>query len=231
MASIYKKVPLYKVVKTWDNNNPNLSEVYKLLSNDSRNKSQVKIHKDNGKYGIKFTIDKTIPEFNKGAEKMQPFGSLRMCSRATTKRPGNRCFTSTFQSPSMQLCQYQLCRITVWKKTSIKQFSSLFSKRWTRKSLGIGSISTCNPAETTSSRNWWCSPPWNIFDDSKRWSGQQRLSQQETCIRPTKRCSLNGFTCLFIRKTGWSMWKVVDILLMRCSSHLPSILITSPTHR
>jgi hypothetical protein len=39
MASIYKKVPLYKVLKTWNNNDPNLSEVYKLQSNDSHNKS------------------------------------------------------------------------------------------------------------------------------------------------------------------------------------------------
>ncbi len=70
MASNNEKVPLYKVVKAWDNNNPNLlSEVYKLQSNDSQNKSRVKIHKDNGKYGIKFTINKMIPEFNKGAEK------------------------------------------------------------------------------------------------------------------------------------------------------------------
>jgi hypothetical protein len=69
MAFIYEKVPLYKVVKAWDDNNPNLSEVYKLQSNDSQNKSCVKIHKDNGKYGIKFTINKTIPKFNKGAEK------------------------------------------------------------------------------------------------------------------------------------------------------------------
>jgi hypothetical protein len=69
MASIYKKVPLYKVVKAWEDNNPNLSEVYKLQSSDLRNKSWVKIHKDNRKYGIEFTIDKTIPEFNKGAKK------------------------------------------------------------------------------------------------------------------------------------------------------------------
>ncbi len=69
MALIYEKVPLYKVVKAWDDNNPNLSEVYKLQSNDSQNKSHVKIHKDNEKYGIKCTIDKMIPEFNKGAEK------------------------------------------------------------------------------------------------------------------------------------------------------------------
>jgi hypothetical protein len=33
MALIYEKVPLYKVVKALDNNNPNLSEVYKLQSN------------------------------------------------------------------------------------------------------------------------------------------------------------------------------------------------------
>jgi hypothetical protein len=69
MASIYERVPLYKVVKAWDNNNPNLSEVYKLQSNSLQNKSCIEIYKDNQKYGIKFTINKTIPEFNKGAEK------------------------------------------------------------------------------------------------------------------------------------------------------------------
>ncbi len=69
MALIYKKVPLYKVVKTWKDNGPNHSKVYKLQSNYTCNKSWVEIHKDDGKYGIEFTIDKTIPEFNKGAEK------------------------------------------------------------------------------------------------------------------------------------------------------------------
>jgi hypothetical protein len=52
MASIYERVPLYKVVKAWDNNNPNLSEVYKLQSNNPQNKSCIEIHKDNGIYGI-----------------------------------------------------------------------------------------------------------------------------------------------------------------------------------
>jgi hypothetical protein len=56
-------------MKTWEDNDPNLSEVYKLQSNHTLNKSQVEIQKDNGKYGIEFTINKTIPEFNKGAEK------------------------------------------------------------------------------------------------------------------------------------------------------------------
>ncbi len=69
MASIYERVPLHKVIKAWDDSNPNLSEVYKFQSNNPRNKSHVEIHKDNGKYGIEFTIDKTIPKFNKGAEK------------------------------------------------------------------------------------------------------------------------------------------------------------------
>jgi hypothetical protein len=69
MASTYKKVPLYKVVKTWEDNDPNLSKVFKLQSNNTCNKSRVEIHKDNGNYCIEFTIDKTIPEFNKGAKK------------------------------------------------------------------------------------------------------------------------------------------------------------------
>ncbi len=69
MASIYERVPLYKVIKAWDDNNPNLSECYKLQSNDLQNRSCIEIHKDKGKYDIEFTIDKTIPEFNNGAEK------------------------------------------------------------------------------------------------------------------------------------------------------------------
>ncbi len=35
MALIYEKVPLYKVIKAWDNNDPNLSKIYKLQSNNS----------------------------------------------------------------------------------------------------------------------------------------------------------------------------------------------------
>jgi hypothetical protein len=69
MASMYERVSLYKVVKAWEDNDPNLSECYKLQSNDLQNKSCIEIYKDNNKYGIEFTIDKTIPEFKKGAEK------------------------------------------------------------------------------------------------------------------------------------------------------------------
>jgi hypothetical protein len=69
MASIHERVPLYKVIKAWDNNDPNLSECYKLQSNKPQNKSCIEIHKNNGKHGIEFTINKTISEYNKGAEK------------------------------------------------------------------------------------------------------------------------------------------------------------------
>ncbi len=65
MASMYERVLFYyKVVKAWDDNNTNLSECYKLQSNDPQNKSCIEIHKDNGKYGIEFTINKTFPKFN-----------------------------------------------------------------------------------------------------------------------------------------------------------------------
>ena len=70
MAFIYKRPPFYKEEKKWDNNN-NLSKVYKLQSNNPQNKSRVEIHEDNGSYLIKFAVDKTIPEFNKGAEKSE----------------------------------------------------------------------------------------------------------------------------------------------------------------
>jgi len=48
-----------------------LPEVYKLTSPNPRNKNKVEIHKDSGLYGIEFTVDNTIPDFNKGADKVE----------------------------------------------------------------------------------------------------------------------------------------------------------------
>ena len=47
-----------------------LPEVYKLTSPNPCNKNKVEIHKDSGLYGIEFTVDKTISDFNKVAEKV-----------------------------------------------------------------------------------------------------------------------------------------------------------------
>ena len=48
-----------------------LPEVYKLTSPNPNNKNKVEIHKDSGLYGIEFTVDKTISDFNKGADKVK----------------------------------------------------------------------------------------------------------------------------------------------------------------
>jgi len=42
-----------------------------LTSPNPRNKNKAKIHKDSGLFGIEFTVDKTIPDFNKGADKVK----------------------------------------------------------------------------------------------------------------------------------------------------------------
>jgi hypothetical protein len=70
MASIYERPPFYKGEKKWDDNDT-LSEVYKLRSKNPKNKNLVENHKDNGGYSIKFTVNKTIPKFNQGAEKCE----------------------------------------------------------------------------------------------------------------------------------------------------------------
>jgi len=41
------------------------------MSPNSRNKNKAEIHEDSGLYGIEFTVDKTIPHFNKGADKVE----------------------------------------------------------------------------------------------------------------------------------------------------------------
>jgi hypothetical protein len=70
MASIYERPPFYKGEKKWEDNDT-LSEVYKLRSNNPKNKNLVEIRKDNGGYSIEFTVGKTIPDFNQGAEKCE----------------------------------------------------------------------------------------------------------------------------------------------------------------
>ena len=46
-------------------------KVYKLTSPNPYNKNKVEIHKDSGLYGIEFTVDKSISDFNKGADKVE----------------------------------------------------------------------------------------------------------------------------------------------------------------
>ncbi len=42
-----------------------------MTSPNPCNKNKVEIHKDSGLYGIEFTVDMTIPDFNKGADKVE----------------------------------------------------------------------------------------------------------------------------------------------------------------
>ena len=70
MASIYEKPPLFQLKKTW-NEKTILTEVYKLTSPNPCNKNKAEIHKDSGIFGIEFTVNKTIPDFNKGADKVE----------------------------------------------------------------------------------------------------------------------------------------------------------------
>ena len=69
MASIYERMPHFKGQKTWSEKTP-LGDVYKLQSNNPRNKQKAKIHKDSGQFGIEFTLNKTINDFVREAEKV-----------------------------------------------------------------------------------------------------------------------------------------------------------------
>ncbi len=69
MASIYEKPPHFVLEKTWDEKTW-LPETYKLQSSDSRNKIKAEVHQDSGKLCVEFTINQMIPEFEKGAKKV-----------------------------------------------------------------------------------------------------------------------------------------------------------------
>jgi hypothetical protein len=68
MASIYEKA-CFVLQHCWDTKTV-LPKVYKLQSNNPRNKYKAEIHKDDGLLRIKFTLNKTISEFTSASEKL-----------------------------------------------------------------------------------------------------------------------------------------------------------------
>jgi hypothetical protein len=69
MPSIFEKKPFFKTARKWDAKTK-FNEVYKLQSNDPRNKYKAKIPKDLGTLGIEFTLDRTITDFIRGAKRV-----------------------------------------------------------------------------------------------------------------------------------------------------------------
>ena len=67
MASIFEKTPFFKLSRPWDKKTK-LLKVYKLQSNNPCKKCKAKVHKDSGVFGIKFTLDRTIRDFNLGLD-------------------------------------------------------------------------------------------------------------------------------------------------------------------
>jgi hypothetical protein len=64
-----RKKPFFVLQRRWDNKTV-LPKVYKLQSNDLRNKYKAEIQNDDGMLGIEFTLDKTISEFICAPEKL-----------------------------------------------------------------------------------------------------------------------------------------------------------------
>jgi hypothetical protein len=69
MASSYEKLPHFVLEKTWDEKTQ-LPKTYKLQSNNSRNKIKADVRQNGRKLGIEFMVNKTIPDFKKGAKKI-----------------------------------------------------------------------------------------------------------------------------------------------------------------
>ena len=69
MASIFEKKAFSKSTREWDAKSK-FKEVYKLQSNDLRNKYKAKIPKDLGSLGIEFTLNRTITDFIRGAKRV-----------------------------------------------------------------------------------------------------------------------------------------------------------------
>ena len=105
-------MPFFKAQKTWTEKT-SLGNVYKLQNNSPRNKQMAEIHKDLGQFGIEFTLDKTINDFIRGAEKV------------------DLDYTESLQEfENVLLGRY----LTDWKQVLHEHFPDPSTRRWFRRS-------------------------------------------------------------------------------------------------
>ena len=104
MASIYEKEPFIYGKKTWDANS-RLPEVYKLQSNEPANKAKAEVHRDSGTLGLEFTVDRTIPDFERGAENLNldwshSFTEVENCLDGNLKSAWKHVLDTYFPEPA-----------------------------------------------------------------------------------------------------------------------------------
>ncbi len=138
---------------------------------------------------------------------LTPLRISKMCSKDSTGLFGSRCSMSTFQSLSMWQGQCRARKTATPAKKFVKLSSSFFSRRWAKRSLGIGNISISSLVEITSSRRHWWQSQSVIFAGLKRCFDQPKPFRQETCLRPTMHSKMSGSTCCFIKRTATSNLK------------------------
>jgi hypothetical protein len=78
MASIYEKTPHFVLEKTWDEKTQ-LPESYKLQSNNFCSKINAEVYQDSGKLGVEFTVNKSIPDFEKRTKRINLNFSHFLC--------------------------------------------------------------------------------------------------------------------------------------------------------
>jgi hypothetical protein len=67
MASKFEKEPIFLLERTWDDNTK-LPEKYKFQGTNTRNKAEVHIY--SGTLGMKFFLERTLPEFNQAGTRL-----------------------------------------------------------------------------------------------------------------------------------------------------------------
>jgi hypothetical protein len=173
MASIYKKPPLALLEKPYDKKNLP-KETYKMQNKDPcSNKTKVEIHINSGRLGVKFTANKTIPDFNKGAKNI------------------HLDWTNSFEEFENVLeGQYK----TAWKQVMHDHFPEPGDAAMVPSkagSLAGGELPSCNQAfsEESSPQREALGLPVQLLGAG--W----RLQRQEGAIRDSRLCRLHSDAC------------------------------------
>jgi hypothetical protein len=203
MASIYEKKPFFVLQRRWDTKTV-FPKVYKLQSNDPRNKYKAKIHKDDGLLGINFTLNKTISEFIYASEKLNldyvtsfaKFGNVLLGHYQTNwKQVLHVRFPEPVDTEVIKPAQDHALAENFSGAIDLYLIHTLM-----RKNPGTASTTTwtwCLVGTMASTRSS-SQALWTTSIISRRCSASQSYFLREIFLRPTPLYRYNGFTCPFI---------------------------------
>jgi hypothetical protein len=159
---------------------------------------KAEIYIDNGRLGVEFTVDKTIPDFNKGAEKIHldwttSFEEFKNVLERQYKTAWKQVMHDHFPEP-VDAAMVSTEHDRLLEENFHRAIELFLKKLCLRRSRGTGSTFTCSRAATTTSGSRLPRNPSTILINGRRCCAWRNCSPRATLRSPPRASPWNGST-------------------------------------